>query len=84
MRRIGISWIRERRTGCAKRKLLMTSVGRNKLADAVTTAIGKTTEKYHLTRAEVVGVLMMCVAAHSQMRYRYEDDDEDDEKENED
>jgi len=59
----------------------MTSVGREKLGNAVSLTIAKTAEKYHLTRAEVVGVLMMCLLAHS--GFDYDDEEDLNEEENE-
>jgi hypothetical protein len=88
MRRIGISWIRERRLGYAKRRTPMTSTGRRELFKQVDKAVNQTSRKFFLTEAEVIGVLVLQVAHHA--RYHLEkydeqrDKEQDDEEENED
>lgn len=64
----------------------MTATGRTKLYRAVDDAILHTLGKYHLTDAEVVGILMLMVAQfqrHHLLKHGFsdEDDDEDDDQE---
>lgn len=63
----------------------MTATGRTKLYRAVDDAILHTLGKYHLTDAEVVGILMLMVAQfqrHHLLKHGFsDDDDEDDDQE---
>lgn len=88
MRRIGISWIRERRLDCAKRRRTpMTSTGRRELFKQVDKAVNQTSRKFFLTEAEVIGVLVLQVAHHARHhleKYDEQRNKEDDEEEDED
>lgn len=66
----------------------MTSTGRRELFKEVDLAVNRTSRKYFLTEAEVIGVLVLQVAHHARHHLEKYDEqrnkEEDDEKENED